>query len=419
MTFHKIITFAALALSALPAWAEFTGTEGQNIDTAGERQAFREALELWTDDSPLFGGLDIAGDATIQDHLLVTGGGSEIRTGDESTGNYAGLWFSDVGATINPNFSNYTFLKDNDRLRINALSGDTIDLQVAQVTRASVITSGIEIASGNSLSFAANSGTYDGDNMTGDVDFTGQISATAQAASSDNAIMTRALVDAWLMDSIGVAWPISIHNNLLKATSGTGSAATIDEGGITVTSGTSTSGYGSVTLITRYHTSVRDSQFGRELAASACLHINKSSAADREAGIRFIFGNSTVAAWDADGLNDHGFGVEIGTDGTNHRIRAIAHDGTTFTAGSWVNFATGSLWTQKRMIKIHSDGSGNITATISGTHGDTSTVYTATTTGGSTSTDGSGKLRIISTNDAAGSPTSTAVHLMAARIYAP
>jgi hypothetical protein len=47
-----------------------TNTHGERIDTATERQAFREALELWTDDSPTFLDGTYTGDLTVDTNTL-------------------------------------------------------------------------------------------------------------------------------------------------------------------------------------------------------------------------------------------------------------------------------------------------------------------------------------------------------------
>jgi TM2 domain-containing membrane protein YozV len=69
-----LLLLALAALLAGFAWGqpELTNTEGTNIDTAAERQAFREALELWEDDSPAFDSLSIGGSA-VWDGATISG----------------------------------------------------------------------------------------------------------------------------------------------------------------------------------------------------------------------------------------------------------------------------------------------------------------------------------------------------------
>ena len=69
----RAFIFIASACISL-AQPELTNTEATNIDQASERQAWREALELWTDDSPTFTGGTYTGDLFIGGKLNVGSG---------------------------------------------------------------------------------------------------------------------------------------------------------------------------------------------------------------------------------------------------------------------------------------------------------------------------------------------------------
>jgi hypothetical protein len=67
-------TLWILMLVTLWAQPELTNTEATNIDAANERQAWREALELWTDDSPIFTGGTYTGNLLVNGKLNVGNG---------------------------------------------------------------------------------------------------------------------------------------------------------------------------------------------------------------------------------------------------------------------------------------------------------------------------------------------------------
>jgi len=78
-------------LVTLWAQPELTNTEATNIDAANERQAWREALEIWTDDAVVFGGLTLAVD------LPITEGGTGAST---AGGALTNLGVSAFGQTL-------------------------------------------------------------------------------------------------------------------------------------------------------------------------------------------------------------------------------------------------------------------------------------------------------------------------------
>lgn len=271
-------------------------------------------------------------------------------------------------------------------------------------------------ASGSSLTFAANSGTWDGSTFGGDQTFTGAVSVTGQTLDAATKVVTRETGDDWEMLNIGKQFQLTLTNGDLS-NSGTGSSASWSPSGISVASGTSTSGYGRGALMYGTGGATFSTPFQRPMAAAFAMQLFPNGVTDTNSVIRFIFGDAGVPpVAEADALSARGFGCEIAPDGTNWRIRCVTHDGTTYTAGAWVNFANASLEFGYRGLQISSDGAGNISATITGAYGDTSTVYTATTTGGPT-TQGAGPLSSLSVhavNESTGTPVSILTRVQSA-----
>lgn len=272
---------------------------------------------------------------------------------------------------------------------------------------------GIDVFSGD-LEFLSNSGTWDGATIAGDQSFTGQLEATGQAASTDDSLMTRSLVRDDAMDILGMQFPISLSGAALTS-SGTGSNAVLQPFGIAVVSGTDTSGYGSAQLVTGPGGINPFIDYSRPIKSTISVTFSPTAVTDLSSGFRFYVGSAVETALDADMLTNKGFGVEVVQDGSNHKIRAVCHDGTTYTAGSFTNFATGNISIGHYTLTIESDGSGNITAKISSAYG-VGTIYTATTTGGPTTlaSSANANLMAVATNDSAGTPTSYTARIRAA-----
>ena len=70
----RLLTYWLLLCVCVIAQPELTNTEATNIDQASERQAWREALELWTDDSPTFTGGTYTGNLLVSGKLNVGNG---------------------------------------------------------------------------------------------------------------------------------------------------------------------------------------------------------------------------------------------------------------------------------------------------------------------------------------------------------
>lgn len=437
--------------------------------------------------------LDVTGNTKINGYLDLD------RTVDIYIGEipsapaFSGIWFAKNSSTATA--ANYSFLGDVNNTFVNGPT--TLYLRTANATRATINASGIELAAGDALSFASNSGSYNGTalltdtidstatnfeplldlatgylgrygphqidfkngtldtyngstfqpvfdygsltlydysgtqildlwsgltfsgtpTLAGDFNVSGQLEATGQSASTDDSVMTRSLVDEWSLDNIGRIFNLTLAD-LSLASSGTGAGATSTANGVRLYSGTSTSGYARATLMRGTGGWTYSTPFQRPMAAAFAITFSPASVTDTGSGIRIGFGINLTASWDSNGLTGAGFGFEYEPDGTNHRIRAIAHDGTTFTAGSWVNIGTGGTYAGHRGLLIESDGAGNISVTITAAYGDTSTTYTATTTGGPTS-QASGtqsSLVAIACNESAGTPALIGCDIKAARV---
>ena len=87
----RILTYWLLFLATVIAQPELTNTEATNIDNATERQAWREAIELWTDDAVVFGSLTLGAD------LPITEGGTGAST---AGGALTNLGVSAFGQTL-------------------------------------------------------------------------------------------------------------------------------------------------------------------------------------------------------------------------------------------------------------------------------------------------------------------------------
>lgn len=119
---------------------------------------------------------------------------------------------------------------------------------------------------------------------------------------------------------------------------------------------------------------------------------------------------SVPAAANDAAFTTHGCGIEIRPDGTDWRFRIICHNGSTYTTGSWVVFATGSIWLENYGFIVSSDATGNVSASVVRSYGNT-TLYTSSSTGGPTNYTADGQYQVAVVNDSTGSPASTAVYL--------
>jgi len=137
----KRLFFILALVGVVNAQPELTNTEATNIDQAAERQAWREALQLWTDDAVAFGSLSLATD------LPITEGG----TGASTAG----------GALTNLGLSAYiqTLIDDADA----AAARTTLGLgSIATQDAAAVAITGGTLSGLTSLSVAADGTTLNG-----------------------------------------------------------------------------------------------------------------------------------------------------------------------------------------------------------------------------------------------------------------
>jgi len=163
----------------------------------------RDNLELGTGDSPTFTDLTLNGDLTVDtDTLHVDSANNRVGVGTTSPNRIITAWDStsyqlslgfnsgasfDLGRdtgdgifTIKGNQAGFAGMRLRDQLSATIFTiGDAGGLTIY-----------------DNITFNANSGTWNGATITGDQDFTGQLEATGQAASTDDSLMTRSLGDA-------------------------------------------------------------------------------------------------------------------------------------------------------------------------------------------------------------------------------
>ncbi len=196
----KIRTYISGAMLALTAYAgaqvpELTNTMATNIDQADERQAWREALEMWTDDNVTFGGITAtSGSLTGLTQLETTAlfkaynGSSEAYLG--SLGGFLGgsLWLGDAFAPFTPDAVNWTMLKDGTGL---VLSGDGDGIwfhdqsgnRVSTGYVAEMTIDGLNFLSGKTVSFTG-AGDWNGSVFSNNQSFTGNIDAAMVTSTS-------------------------------------------------------------------------------------------------------------------------------------------------------------------------------------------------------------------------------------------
>lgn len=206
--------------------------------------------------------------------------------------------------------------------------------------------------------------------LTGDFNASGQVELTGQSASTDDSAMTRSLVENLMMAST------HIEQILVKVVSDSGTtgaqstldyitrgSARIDAG--TVTSGKAVASYGN-SGITHLEPIVGGGiNFSNAFSVSGRFALS-AIVDDHEGVIRFLFGGpNTSALADSDAFTDEGVGFEmrrVSSPATGTlQARLIHHNGTTYTAESWVTFATvASPGANGYAFLIKSDGSGGL-----------------------------------------------------------
>ena len=193
--------------------------------------------------------------------------------------------------------------------------------------------------------------------------------------------------------------------------SGTGTNNSRNQQGWLLRSGTSTSGYSFATLANAFD-GVAGARLSRKVKLAVSINIFEPNGATDTLGcIRVMIGAPSVPAAANDAaFTTHGCGIEIRPDGTDWRFRIICHNGSTYTTGSWVVFATGSIWLENYGFIVSSDATGNVSASVVRSYGNT-TLYTSSSTGGPTNYTADGQYQVAVVNDSTGSPASTAVYL--------
>jgi len=257
--------------------------------------------------------------------------------------------------------------------------------------------------------------------FSGGVNIGGQAEASSQAASSDNSLMTRNLVDTdrWLNSAR--LWNPLVIPSFTKTGTGSVSQTSAGDAWVVLQSGTSNSGYGKAVIGRGLNSAPGLSGAGIYFSKPIGLscNISKFAANDESNRIRIIVGTGTgaPAASGDDPISDDGFGVEIKRNATHTQWRVFAHNGTTLTATTFANLYSGTRL-QPQTLAIYSNASGTITAYY-GNYGADS-FSTITTTGGPTGTGASATSRaaIEVANSSSGTATSKA-NVYSCKIYTP
>ena len=200
---------------------------------------------------------------------------------------------------------------------------------------------------------------------------------------------------------------------------GTGGLGSIDTGGALCNSGTSTSGYGRVTITSSITThspfsgSAIDFDLPMQFGLTAAF-----SLANTNCAARFIVGGNAgvPATSDNNALSARGFGVEFVFQNAGIEARLFCHDGTTYSTSAYV---AGVATTGGGLghYLFGSDGLGNIffDYTNAGSNAFTSSnnfiakpSRALTLTGGPTgASGGNGSFDIAAVNSSASAPTAT------------
>jgi len=249
--------------------------------------------------------------------------------------------------------------------------------------------------------------------------FSGQTELTGQAATNSTSAMTRDLVGKEDFYNIGRCFkPTGALSHTNSGT--TGAISAFNSSGISMVSGTVASGYGNTRVFGEPVGSDFYMPFSIPQGFAVVGVYNKSGYTDPLGVFRILIGYPSAAptAGDANALSNAGYGMEVTSNGTNHVFRAVTHNGTTFTAGSWVTFGVSNEKLRNRSFIVESDAAGNITASISAVDGKRP-FTTATTTGGPTG-NGSGTNSFINfhtSNNASGTPLGVSVYLKDFKCY--
>ena len=200
---------------------------------------------------------------------------------------------------------------------------------------------------------------------------------------------------------------------------GTGGLGSIDTGGALCNSGTSTSGYGRVTITSSITThnpfsgSAIDFDLPMQFAVVAALALSNTNCGSR----LIIGGNAGVPATiDNNALTARGFGVEFIFQNSGIEARLFCHDGTSYSTSGYVS-GVATTGGGISYFLFGSDGLGNIffDFTNAGSNSFTSTnnfiakpSRALTLSGGPTgSAGGNGHYDIVAVNSSANAPTAT------------
>jgi hypothetical protein len=213
------------------------------------------------------------------------------------------------------------------------------------------------------------------------------LESASQTAATASSLMTRSLVgDEQFFNLWNVFRPVpNPGTGSLRATAAINSDGLFYNININP-SNTAANSYGRVSL-SRGCNAIHFIQgggirFGRRLGVMLRGVMCYGGATDSTTVSRLIVGGNggVPASSDAPALTSHGFGMELGGNGTTQSIRAFCHNGTSYTNGPWVSATSITI----QNYGIISDGLGNISL-LQGVLGSRPSIV-STITGGPTAT---------------------------------
>ena len=403
MKFHSLIILFLICLvgSAFSQSTDkdTTNTHGERIDTATERQAFREALDMWTDDTVTLGSLTLG--TTLKVDTIYDAAGNTTPLLSLTNG---------ILGEYNPhrlNFNDGTLEVYDGSVFIPSIDYGQYKIYDNTYTELLDWSAGI-----------AFTGTP---TLAGDFDISGQVEATGQSADTDDSLMTRSLVDTdrWLNSAR--LWSPLVIPSFTKTGTGSISQTNAGDSWITLRSGTSVSGYGKAVIGRGLNSAPGLSGVGIYFNKPIGLSCNIAffTANNESNRVRLVIGTDTSAPAAAgdDPISDNGFGVEIKRTATHTQWRVFAHNGTSFTASSFTNLYSGTRL-HPQTLAVYSDSNGNITAYYANYGADS--CITITTTGGPTGTGAhaTSRVAIEAANSSSGTSTSKA-NVYSCKFYTP
>lgn len=199
----RLLTILLVTCSSVFSQPELTNTEATNVDNATERQAWRQALDMWTDDNVTLGSLTLG--TTLNVDTIYDAAGNttpllSLTNGTLGEYNPHRLNFNDGTLEV---YDGSVFIPSIDYGQYKIYDNTYTEL--------------LDWSAGISLT-----GTP---TIAGDFYVSGQVEATGQSADTDDSLMTRSLGDARYRKQYAFDYPMGTWHNL--ATNGTTATAVL------------------------------------------------------------------------------------------------------------------------------------------------------------------------------------------------